>query len=109
MKRNLTVLVLLVAWSLLSLPLLASHANATDFLYGGDSNSGPIPEGEVIEDDGVPDDGPPDGDPGDGGDGYGVTGDPTSQTDPGGGIGNGNSSLLDELRLILLSLSQLVF
>ena len=103
MKRNLTVLVLLVAWSLLSLPLLASHASATDFINGGDSDSGPIPECNVIEDDGAPDD---EGDPGDAGSGYGANDDPTS---PGGGIGNGNSNLRDELRLILLSLSQLVF
>ena len=108
MKKNLTVLVLLVAWSLLSLPLFASHANATDFINGGDSYSGPIPEGDVIQDDGAPgDDG--EGDPGDAGDGLGIAGDPTSQSGPGGGIGNGNSILLDELRLILLSLSQLVF
>lgn len=108
MKRNLTVLVLLVAWSLLSLPLLASHANATDFINDGESDSDPIQNGVVIEEYGAPDD-DTGGDPGDAGDGYGAVGDPSDQTGPGGGIGNGNSSLLGELRLILLSLSQLVF
>lgn len=108
MKKNLTVLVLLVALSLLSLPLLASHAYATDFMNDGESDSGPIQNGVIIEDDGAPDD-DSGGDPGDAGDGYGADDDPTNQTGPGGGIGDGNSSLIREIWLILMSLSQLVF
>ena len=107
MKRNLTVLVLLVTWSLLALPSLSSVAYASEFLNDGQSGSGPIQNDIVFEGDGASDD-DGEGDPGDAGDGYGISDDP-DEFDPPGGIGNGNSLIIDELRLILKSLIQLVF
>jgi len=107
MKRNLTVLVLLVAWSLLALPSLSSLAFAGEYLNDGQSGSGPIQNDIIFEGDGADDD-DGDGDPGDAGDGYGISDDP-DEFDPPGGIGNGNSLIIEELRLLLKSLIQLVF
>ena len=101
MKRNLTVLVLLAAWSLFCLPSLSRVALAGEIMENGESVSGPIQNDIVVEDDGAPDD-DNGGDPGDGGDGYGFTQEP-DLIGPSGGSGNCHSLIPDELRLILMS------
>jgi hypothetical protein len=71
----------------------------------GESVSGPNQDNFVVETDGASDD-DSQGDPGDSGDGYGITDNP-GQADPPGGVGNGNSMIIDEFMLILMSLVQL--
>jgi|GEM_PF-5369815 len=106
MKRNLVVLVLLVTVSLMSVPLLASAAQAdriSNTLSGtGESNSQDL----VVNVCGAADD-DTGGDPGDAGDGYGI-----SDTRKGlgdlSGAGGADASGLDEMMLILSALIQLV-
>ncbi len=105
MKKNLAVLVLLVAWSLLSIPSLSSVACAGGIPEYLDSNSGSSPHDLIVHVTGATDDGTG-GDPGDAGDGYGVS----DQPDLGGFMGGSDGmddSILDEFLLILMSLIQL--
>ena len=104
MKKNLTVLVLLVAWSLMSIPSLALAGN--DYGLPGD----PDPNGDASSDliihvTGAADD-DSGGDPGDAGDGYGFT-DPDLLGDITGECDGVDVSVVDEYLLFILSLIQL--
>jgi len=98
MKKNLTVLVLLVAWTVLSISTLPTFAFAGEIPDVQDP-----PPNEIIAplDGGGDDDNG--GDPGDAGDGYGISEQPEGL---GGNDGVGDS-ILDEVMLILMSLIKL--
>ena len=105
MKKNLTVLVLLVTLSLLSIPSLSfavGPGEIPDNPGSPDSSSSP---GIVVNVNGATDD-DSGGDPGDAGDGYGISDD---LVDPGdqGELNGIDNSILDEFMLILMSLIQL--
>jgi hypothetical protein len=107
MKKNLTVLVLLVTWVLLSSLSLSSSALAGDGPEINGPLQGPDPEEVIVPVNGAVDDDDDEGDPGDAGDGYGATlGD---GSDALGGYDIADKSILDELMLILMSLVQLAF
>ena len=100
MKRNLTVLVLLVAGILMSTTMLSSLAFAGEIPEDQDSPPNEI----IVPGNGADDDGNG-GDPGDAGDGYG-----NDILDNGGGMGGNDGvddSILDEVMLILMSLIKL--
>ena len=100
MKKNHTVLVLLVVWTVLSISTLSSLACAGEI----PDVQGP-PQNEIIVPVNGADDDDSGGDPGDAGDGYGV-----DQPDSGGGLGGNDGvddSVLDEIMLILTSLIRL--
>lgn len=105
MKRNLTVLVLLVMWSFLSIASLSSAATTGEIPEKqGSSEVGPQND-VVIHVNGAVDDGD-EGDPGDMGDGYGIS----DQPDSGGNLGGfhgADNSMMEELMLLLTSLIQL--
>jgi hypothetical protein len=104
MKKNLTVLVLLVTWVLLSSISLSSTALAGDIPEINGPDQGQDPEEVICPVNGAADD-DEEGDPGDAGDGYGATiGDGSGDL---GGFDNADKSILDELMLILTSLIQL--
>ena len=105
MKRNLTVLALLVTCSLLSSPLLTYVAYAEDIpLFLGSDNRTPLKD-LVIEVAGFEVDGFT-GDPGDAGDGLGAH---SNVEAPGNSDGNRdtNAPVLDEYLRILMSLIQM--
>jgi hypothetical protein len=105
MKRNLTVLVLLVTWSLLSVSSLNSVAYAGDLPETQGFDLGSAQDDPIVEVNGGNDDGTG-GDPGDAGDGYGIA----DQSDLLGNLGGSSGlddSILDEYLLILMSLMQL--
>ena len=108
MRKNLTVLVLLVTWSLLSTPMLTSTACAGQIPDNLESSPGSSHDDPIVYVNGATDDGTG-GDPGDAGDGYGIWDLP----DSGGGLSDSSeldSMAIDELLLILQSLLiQLVF
>ena len=104
MKKNLTVLVLLVTWVLLSSLSLSPTAFAGDVPEVNGPNQGQDPEEIIVPVNGAADD-DDEGDPGDAGDGYGATlGDGFGDL---GGYNIVDKSILDELMLILMSLVQL--
>ena len=105
MKRNHTVLVLLVMWSLLSIASLSSAAT-TGEIPDNQGSSGVLSQHDVvIHVNGAVDD-DQGGDPGDAGDGYGISDNPD---DVGSLNGNGgfDNPILGEFMLILMSLVQL--
>jgi len=105
MKKNLTVLVLLVTLSLLSIPSLLFAAGPGEFPDNPGSADGSSSPGLVVHVNGATDD-DSGGDPGDAGDGYGISDD---VLDPGnhGELNGIDDSILDEFMLILMSLIQL--
>jgi hypothetical protein len=108
MKRNLTVLVLLVMWLLLTLATVSSAATTGQIpeMQGSSGGSSQQDDG-VVPVNGAVDDGDPEGDPGDAGDGYGIV--PQPERTGFQGAGNGSSiEILDEFILILMSLVSLV-
>jgi hypothetical protein len=105
MKRNLTVLVLLVTWSLLFLPSLSSVAVAGDVPDNAGTDPGTSQDDVVVHVNGASDD-DTGGDPGDAGDGYGITDQPELEGSLSGFDGLDDTTL-DEYMLILMSLIQL--
>ncbi len=105
MKRNLTVLVLLVMWSLLSLASLSSAATAGVIPENQGSSDVFSQHDVIIHVNGAVDD-DQGGDPGDAGDGYGISDHPddVGSLNGSGGLDN---SILGEFMLILMSLVQL--
>ena len=104
MKRNLTVLVLLVTCSLLSISLFTSVVCAGELPVK--SGYRPPQNDLVVEVTGVGDDGTS-GDPGDAGDGYGII-DKSDLIGKLDGSSTMKDPILDEYLLILMSLIQLV-
>jgi hypothetical protein len=107
MRKNLTVLVLLVAGSFLFAASLPSASLADGIPVFQDPPTVPDDGDDVIGGDGANDDGG-DGDPGDAGDGYGASGQPiiVGGGDH-GGLDRAEDVILGELWLILISLTQL--
>lgn len=105
MKKNLTVLVLLVMWSLLSIASLSSAATTGEIPEKQGSSDVAPQHDIVIHVTGAADD-DQGGDPGDAGDGYGISDQPDGIGSLNGSGGAGNS-VLDEFWVILMSLVQL--
>jgi hypothetical protein len=104
MKRNLTVLVLLVTWSLLSIPTLALAGNETEMAGGPDPNND-CSQDLIVHVTGAADD-DSGGDPGDAGDGYGFN-DPDLIGGITGECDGVDPSLIEEYLIFLMSLAQL--
>ena len=106
MKRNLLVLVLLVTWSLLSIPSLSFAGTESDIAENTGTSEGASSPDTALQVNGVTDD-DTGGDPGDAGDGYGVVDD--GPIDPGyhGGYDGMDESIWDEFMTILQALIQL--
>ncbi len=105
MKKNLTVLVLLVAWSLMSTVSFPSAVLADEISQDHDADGG-HPSDLIIDPCGGNDDGG-DGDPGDAGDGFGAQGLPRLVGD---GLGDNDGvdlGIPEELWLLIASLIQL--
>ena len=105
MKRNLTVLVLLVAWSLLSIPLLSAASEVGDVSDSPSRVDGVKGPDQTLDVNGAADD-DSGGDPGDAGDGYGYAPPPRSMVE-GELCGQGDRSAFERFLLILKSLIQL--
>jgi len=106
MKRNLTVLVLLVTWSLCFAPSLVSTAPAAVVPQNLDPSQNFTSSDAVVSVTGATDD-DTGGDPGDAGDGYGIV-DKPEKAGSLGGSGGVDATVLDECLLVLMSLIQLV-
>ena len=106
MKKNLSVLVLLMMLALWAVPSLISPATAAE-VQDRLEDRGEGPSGNLTWDtDGDPADDSRDGDPGDAGDGYGANSGPKLSLD-GTGCEGADGSGWDEYLIILLSWIQL--
>jgi hypothetical protein len=105
MKRNLTVLVLLVTWSLMSIPMLSFAANDNGVPDVPESSGGSSSQDLIVRVTGAADD-DNGGDPGDAGDGYGFT-DPDLIGEITGESDGVDTSIIDEYLLFIMSLIQL--
>ena len=106
MKRNLTVLVLLVAWSLMSTVSFPSAVLADEISQVHDADGGP-PSDLIVDPNGDNDD-DDDGDPGDAGDGFGAQSLPGLFGDGLGGSDGVGLAIPEGLWLFVASLIQLV-
>jgi hypothetical protein len=106
MRKNLAVLVLLVTWSLMSIPMLSIAG--TDHSLPGDPevNGGSCSLDLIVHVNGATDD-DNGGDPGDAGDGYGYT-EPDLMGGNTGDCDGVDSSIFDEYLIFIMSLTQLV-
>ena len=105
MKKNLTVLVLLVTWSLISIPMQSFAANDSRLSGNPETNGGSSSPDLIIHVTGATGD-DKGGDPGDAGDGYGFT----DVDIIGGRFGECDgvdASVIDEYLLFIMSLIQL--
>jgi len=103
MKRIILVLVLLVTWSLLSVPAFASSAMTEEGKNPPANQNGS--QGDLVVDlTGAPNDDGSEGDPGDAGDGYGAAGNPEFTL--GDGAQGSDGSIMEEYLLFLMMMVQ---